>query len=126
MIIRKLDDILGKAGDVKGPGWNSRRLLLRSDGMGYSVSDTLITAGAEMTLEYKNHLEICYCISGHGEIVDHGTGETHSLQPGTIYALNNHDRHTLRAFTIEDMRLICVFNPALDGNEVHTEDGSYG
>jgi len=125
MITRKLGDVLETARDVKGPGWNSRRLLLRSDGMGYSLNDTLITAGAEMTLEYKNHLETCYCISGNGEIVDHKTGEIHSLQPCTLYALNNHDKHTLRAFSIEDMRLICVFNPALDGNEVHGKDGSY-
>jgi L-ectoine synthase len=40
-----------------------------------------------------------------------------------MYALNNHDKHYLRA--TEDMRMICVFNPPLVGREDHEEDGSY-
>mgnify|MGYP001947326148 FL=1 len=40
-----------------------------------------------------------------------------------MYALNEHDEHYLRAKT--DLRLICVFNPPLTGQEVHDEDGVY-
>jgi len=31
-------------------------LLVRSDGMGYSMNDTIVTVCSEMTLEYKSHL----------------------------------------------------------------------
>jgi L-ectoine synthase len=125
MIVRTLEDVLGTPADASGPGWNSRRLLLATHGMGYSLSDTIIEAGAEMTLEYKNHLEACYCVSGRGDIEDLATGAVHPIAPGTVYALDRHDRHTLRASADEDMRLICVFNPALKGAETHGPDGSY-
>ena len=36
---------------------------------------------------------------------------------------NKHDRHILRA--AKTMRLICIFNPALTGKEVHDENGGY-
>ena len=123
MIVRSLTDVVGSNFDVMGPGWNSRRLLTAPDGMGYTMTDTLIFAGAEMTLEYHNPLEACYCITGTGEIKDHATGEVHEIAPGTIYGLNNHDLHTLRATT--EMRLICCFTPALTGTEVHKADGGY-
>ena len=45
------------------------------------------------------------------------------IGPRSIYALDKHDKHILRAKT--DMRLICVFHPALTGEEVHDADGSY-
>lgn len=125
MIVRKLGDIRGTKRDISGPGWNSRRLLVRSDGMGFSMNDTIIMAGADMVLEYKNHFEACYCIVGEGEIEDHSTGEINPIGPGTIYALDEHDKHTLRAHAQGAMRLICVFNPALEGTETHGPDGSY-
>jgi L-ectoine synthase len=125
MIVRTLEDLAGTAFDVEGPGWRSRRLLTRTDGMGYTMTDTLIRAGAEMTLEYANHLEACFCISGAGEVVDHATGQTHPIRPGTIYALDQHDRHTLRCAAGGDMRLICCFTPALAGTERHGAGGGY-
>ena len=56
MIARTLDEVLGTDRDVQGDGWHSRRLLVRSDGMGFSLHDTLVEAGAELELEYRNHL----------------------------------------------------------------------
>ena len=123
MIVRSLDEIIGTDFDVSGPGWTSRRILVSSDGLGYSLHDTVIHAGAELTLEYKHHLEACYCISGSGEIYAHSDGIVQQLRPFTVYALEQHDLHTVRAH--EDLRLVCVFNPALSGQEVHQEDGSF-
>ena len=40
-----------------------------------------------------------------------------------MYALDEHDRHRIDATT--DMRIVCVFSPALAGPETHDEDGSY-
>ena len=124
MIIRSLDEIIGSDLDVSGPGWKSRRILLATDGMGYSLHDTIIEEGATLTLEYKHHFEACYCIAGEGDITALNDGLSHKLHQFTVYALDQNDRHTVRAIN-GDMRLVCVFNPPLSGDEVHREDGSY-
>jgi L-ectoine synthase len=76
-------------------------------------------------MEYKNHLEAVYLIEGKGEIKDLATGEIHPLEAGTIYALNEHDKHVLRANQGSHMRMVCVFNPPVTGTEVHDETGAY-
>lgn len=124
MKIVRLQDIIGTERDVEGPGWKSRRLLLKKDGMGFSFHETIIPAGAELHLWYKNHLEAVYCVGGNGSIEDLARGEVHEISDGTLYALDNHDRHILRGGT-EDMRLVCAFNPPVTGRETHDEDGSY-
>ncbi|MCW8835066.1 MAG: ectoine synthase [Rhodospirillales bacterium] len=125
MIVRHLDDIVGTDRDIKAENgnWVSRRFLLRGDGMGFSFHETTIFAGTETYIWYKNHLEAVYCVGGEGEIEDLETGKTHQISDGTMYALNGHERHYLRAR--KDMRLICVFNPALTGSEVHDREGAY-
>lgn len=126
MIVRKLSQVLNTENDVKAPNgnWLSRRLITKVDGMGFSFSDTTIKAGTETRIWYKNHLEAVYCISGDGSIEDLTTGVTHQIEPGVLYALNHNERHILRGGS-EDMRLVCVFYPALRGDEVHDKDGSY-
>jgi L-ectoine synthase len=123
VIVRDLDEVIGSDRDVAGEGWRSRRLLLRLDGLGFSLHDTTVGAGTELTLQYKHHLEACYLLAGEAELMDLTTGETHALRPGSLYALDQHDRHRLRVQT--DLRLVCVFNPALTGGEVHDADGSF-
>ncbi|WP_425080924.1 ectoine synthase [Ruegeria arenilitoris] len=124
MIVKALKDILGTERDVSGPGWNSRRLLLASDGMGFSLTDTIIKSGTMLELEYTHHLEACYCIEGKGQIRRADEEVWHVLEPFTVYALDQHDRHVVQAIET-DMRLVCVFNPPLSGREVHRKDGSY-
>jgi L-ectoine synthase len=82
-------------------------------------------AGSVLELEYKNHLEACYCISGSAALTDLATGTVHKIEPGTMYALDSHDRHRLEVGQEHDLLLISVFNPALSGTEVHGPDGSY-
>ncbi len=125
MIVKNLDQIIGTDADVDSEGWNSRRFILKSDGMGYSVNDTIIKQGAELEMEYRNHLETVYCIEGEGEIEDLGTGQVHPIRPGTLYALNKHDHHILRANRGTHMRMVCVFNPPLTGQEKHDATGAY-
>ncbi|WP_171211295.1 ectoine synthase [Ruegeria sp. HKCCA5426] len=124
MIVTALADILETDRDVSGPGWSSRRLLLASDGLGFSLTDTIIKKGAVLELEYKHHFEACYCIEGKGQIKAFDDDTWHTLEPFTLYALDLHDRHVVRA-TDTDLRLVCVFNPPLSGREVHRKDGSY-
>jgi L-ectoine synthase len=121
MITRSLDDVIGTVRDVEGDGWRSRRLLLASDAMGFSLHDTTVAAGSELELEYRHHLEACYCVEGSAELEDLATGERHAIGPGVAYALDRHDRHVLRISS--DLRLVCVFNPALTGSERHLGGG---
>jgi L-ectoine synthase len=123
MIIRTLSEITDTERDVSGPGWRSRRILLNEDQMAHSLHWTEIAAGSELTLWYKHHLEANLCIKGEGEVVDIATGAVHPLGVGSLYALDIHDRHIVRAHT--DMTLVCVFTPALTGRETHDADGSY-
>lgn len=125
MIVRHLKEIIGTANDVDTEGWNSRRLLLKDDGMGYSVHDTVIKEGAELPMHYKHHLEAVYLIEGRGEIETVADGRVYPLETGSIYALDQHDQHILRANKGSHMRMVCVFNPPVSGREVHGPDGAY-
>jgi L-ectoine synthase len=121
MIIRKLAEMTERT--VEGPTWTSRRLLLRGDGMGFSMHDTVLFAGTRTEMHYKNHLEAVYCIEGRGRVTEIRTGTVHELEPGTLYALNDNDHHVLEAES--DIRFVCVFNPPLLGPEKHGPDGAY-
>jgi L-ectoine synthase len=123
MIVRDFNELKTSDRAVSDAGWTSVRMLLADDGMGFSFHITTLKAGSEHTFEYKHHLESVYCISGKGAITDHATGETHDIRPGVMYALDKHDRHTLRAD--EDLVMACCFNPPVTGKEVHRADGSY-
>ncbi|HMQ56007.1 MAG TPA: ectoine synthase [Anaerolineae bacterium] len=123
MIIRRLEDIEGTARAVTGDGWHSYRLLVKADGLGFSLHDTFVHAGTTLQLWYKHHLEACYCLEGEGSVEKLADGEIYELRPGTLYALDQNDQHIVRAKTA--LRLICVFNPPLSGHERHDADGSY-
>ncbi|UEC42518.1 MAG: L-ectoine synthase [Methanothrix sp.] len=172
MIVRNLRDAERSERRVVAKNWESIRLLLKDDDMGFSFHITTIYPGTETCIWYKNHLESVYCIEGEGEVVVldgrdgggkvellHGTevdgeavvlgggvggsgggaysdpgtdggaepglngGKIYKISPGTLYILDRHDRHLLRAKTA--LKLACVFNPPLVGDEVHDEDGVY-
>jgi L-ectoine synthase len=117
MIVRDLST-------VKTVDWGnglSRRFLLEADGLGYTVTDTIVRGGTSSRLEYRRHLETCYCIAGRGEVID-SSGKKYSIEPGTLYALDKNDSHCLVAAPGEDLRLVCVFSPALNGDERHSLD----
>lgn len=123
MILRNLNDIRKSDQNVRSDGWASARMLLEQDGMGFSFHVTTLFAGAELKMHYQNHLESVFVLKGKGTIEDLGTGKTHNLKAGDLYALNDHDRHILRPET--DMLTACVFNPPVTGKEVHDESGAY-
>ncbi len=124
MIVRDLDELKASGGYQEKAGvWTSARYLMKADDVGFTLTQTTICAGSEFAMEYKNHVEANLVIEGTGEVTDEATGATHSLKPGSMYTLDKHDRHSIKAHT--DMRLVCVFTPALVGTESHDEDGSY-
>jgi L-ectoine synthase len=83
----------------------------------------VIKKNAVLNMQYKNHIEAVYCISGRGEIVDLANQQVYPIESGTLYLLDKHDKHQLTAF--EEMQMACVFNPPLKGDEVHDASGSY-
>lgn len=123
MIVRTLDQAEKSDRRVVTRTWESTRLLLKNDQMGFSFHITTIYARSETHICYQNHLEAVYCISGEGEVKTLSDGKVHPIRPGTLYALDRHDDHLLRGIT--EMKLACVFNPPLTGKEVHDKNGVY-
>ena len=123
MIVRNLQAAQRTERRVATTNWESTRLLLRDDGMGFSFHITTMYAGTETRMCYRNHLESVYCISGEGEIEDLADGKRHPIAPGTVYILDRHDEHIVRPRT--DLTFACVFNPPLNGKEVHDASGAY-
>ncbi|GAB3968032.1 ectoine synthase [Actinoallomurus acanthiterrae] len=123
MIVRTLEEITGTERDVEAPTWRSRRLVLAKEKVGFSLHETVLYAGTETRMWYANHIEAVYCIGGEGELVNEETGDKYRLEPGTMYLLDGHEHHIVRAHT--DLRTVCVFNPPVTGREVHDENGVY-
>ncbi|UJF24503.1 ectoine synthase [Suttonella sp. R2A3] len=126
MIVRRLKECEGTDRQVHSETktWDSVRMLLKDDGMGFSFHITTIYAGGETHIHYKHHLESVYCMSGNGEIETLADGKVYPIKEGTLYILDQNDEHILRGGT-QDMKMACVFNPPITGNEVHRPDGSY-
>ncbi|MEZ5504760.1 MAG: ectoine synthase [Gammaproteobacteria bacterium] len=125
MIVRQLQDAEQTSRRIVSPdgNWESTRMLLKGDNMGFSFHITTIYAGADFRMHYQNHLESVYCMSGTGEVETLADGKKYPISPGTLYVLDKHDQHILRAFT--EMKMACVFNPPLNGSEVHNAEGAY-
>jgi L-ectoine synthase len=123
MIVRRLADLIGTDRETVAATWSSRRLLLKGDGMGFSLHDTILHAGTTTEMEYQNHLEAVYCIEGKGLLKDLVNGVEYEIEPGTMYALSGNERHILIAE--ERLRMVCVFNPPVVGPETHDENGVY-
>ncbi|MGI0118226.1 ectoine synthase [Zooshikella sp. RANM57] len=125
MIVRTLQESETCGRKIISPdgNWDSTRLLLKNDKMGFSFHITTIYEGADFQMHYKNHLESVYCISGEGEVETVDDGKKYPIKAGTIYILDKNDKHILRAFS--EMKMACVFNPPLNGTEVHNKEGAY-
>lgn len=123
MIVRDLNEARGSDRLVNADGWDSTRLLLAGDEMGFSFHITRIHENTSHVFHYKHHFESVYCISGEGNIEELDTGKVHQIRPGVMYALNHNDHHRLSAKS--EMVMACCFNPPVTGQEVHRADGSY-
>ena len=126
MKIISLWDVVNLKRKIISPNkdFTSYRCLVRSDNMGFSINKTIIPKNNPVIKwHYKHHLEACYCVSGKGTLTNLMTKEKHLILPDMLYALDKNDPHTFEA--VEKTVLLCVFNPALKGNEIHKEDGSY-
>lgn len=123
MIVRTTTEITGTDRDVADGTWRSKRIILAGDGVGFSFHETTIEAGSVNEFHYQHHVEAVWVIEGTGTLTDLGTGQQYPLADGTMYLLNNNDRH--RVTCDEQLRMLCVFNPPVTGREVHDENGVY-
>jgi len=115
---------LPKERKVKFHAGESNRIILKSDGMGFGLTKTVIQPNAGKVFQhYKNHLESCYCVSGYALLTCAETGKEYGISPGVTYTLDKNDAHYFEA--LEETTLICVFNPPLVARETHRKDGSY-
>jgi L-ectoine synthase len=113
MIIRRL-------ASVASADWGngiSRRFLFESDGMGFTLTDTVGRRGTTTKFEYPDHVEAVYCLEGTADLID-SDGVAHPIAPGTMYAPDQHDVHYLVIGPDQDLRAVCVFSPALKGLEI--------
>ena len=127
MIVRSLDGVAQTEHFVDYGNGTSHRLLTSADEMGFTACHTVVNACTESHSQYSDHSEACYCIARSGGI-GVADGTVYPIKVGTIYALDKHDRHFMRAHEGAGMVLVSVFNPPLSGTEVHdlTSDGASG
>ncbi|GGG02583.1 L-ectoine synthase [Rhodococcoides trifolii] len=125
MIVRTTKEITGTDRDIASDDgqWVSKRIVLGGDKVGFSFHETTIAAGTVNNFHYANHVEAVWLVEGEGTLTDRETGETYELGPGSMYLLDGHERHTVEPRT--EMRMLCVFNPPVVGNERHDENGVY-
>ena len=125
MIVRTTQEITDTDRDIEADNgnWRSKRIVLGGDLVGFSFHETTIKAGTVNEFHYANHVEAVWLVEGEGTLLDRETGEKYPLSPGSMYLLNGHERHTVTADT--QMRMLCVFNPPVVGNETHDENGVY-
>ncbi|MFE7536727.1 ectoine synthase [Streptomyces rhizosphaericola] len=125
MIVRSFKDIENTDRHVRSRSgtWESKRIVLAREGVGFSLHETTVYAGTETSMWYANHIEAVLCVEGESELTNDETGETHVITPGTMYLLDGHEKHTLRPRT--DSRFVCVFNPPVTGREDHDAHGVY-
>jgi L-ectoine synthase len=125
MIVRTLDEII-KNGDrhIKMAYGESRRFLLKADGMGFSLTDGLVYDGAEGRFWWKNHIMSNYFIEGEGEIeVLEPDRKTFQIRPGTMFACNKHEKFIIRVK--KRVRNISIIIPPFMGQEIAGAGGIY-
>lgn len=123
MIVRTTAEITDTERDVADAAWRSKRIILAGDGVGFSFHETTINANSVSEFQYRHHIEAVWVVEGSGVLTNLENGDEFKLEPGTMYLLDGHEKH--RVTCHEQLRMMCVFNPPVTGNEVHDETGTY-
>jgi L-ectoine synthase len=89
MKVVALSELHGTDRDVRCPqgAFRSVRALLAKDGLGFSVHKTFIPKGGPHRWHYTHHLEACYCISGHGRLMNLATWAVHEIGPDVLWRI---------------------------------------
>jgi L-ectoine synthase len=126
MLIRSFKEVeeAGRVISISHGKSTAVRVLLKSDGLGFSLSEARCGAGNTSRLWYKNHWEANYVRAGKGSLLNISTGETWDLYPGVLYCVGPNDKHSV-INSDDPLRIVSIFNPAIEGEESHDEDGAY-
>ena len=83
MLVRTMEQLEaeGRVISISHGKASAVRLLTKSDGVGFSVSEARADGGRSSDLWYKNHWEANFVRSGHGVLEDRSTGEQWPLGP---------------------------------------------
>ena len=124
MFLRTVEEMraAGKERVVANGQARSLRMLVKDDGIGFSFSDVHVTAGVRSELWYKNHWEANLVVGGEGKITEVATGREWPMSFGTMHLVGPPDRHVVEC--VEDLHVISVFCPPLQGDEQHDADGA--
>ena len=121
-IVRSLEDIRGTQREIYWGNGYSKRLLIQEDGLGFAFCITTGNSHTDSLIQYRNHFESCYYLSGTGEYEwDSGS---HPIKTGdnwgTVFIMNNNDTHHMR---IRDESVcLSIFTPPIEGHECHDFD----
>ncbi len=68
MIVRTLNDLIDTSRDVRGDVWASRRFLLAEDGVGFTLTETTVAAGARpgALVQVSRRGQLCHRRRGRG------------------------------------------------------------
>ena len=123
VIVRSIDDIVGTERDVFWGNGRSRRLLVKDDGLGFALCVTLGNPNTDSALQYRNHFESCYYISGSGEYVwesgSHPIDTDKSFS--TVFIMDQNDAH--RMVVRDESVCLSIFTPPIEGHEKHDLSG---
>ncbi|MHC5654030.1 ectoine synthase [Stappia sp.] len=122
-LVRRVADTVGTPRDVFWGNGRSRRLLVKSDGFGFALCQTLGNPDTDSPLQYRQHFESCYYVRGSGEYVwDEGRHPIDTNGAGaTAFIMNRNDAH--RMVVRNASFCISVFSPAIEGHEAHDFSG---
>lgn len=83
MIVRSFSDIENTDRHVKSASgtWESKRIVLAKEKVGFSLHETVLYAGTETSMWYANHIEAVLCTEGEAELTNDETGEKHWISP---------------------------------------------
>jgi len=127
MLIRTMEQIEseGRIISISHGKATACRLLTKSDGLNFSISEARANSVGSSDLWYKNHWEANYVRSGNATLEDRTTGQQWALEPGVLYCVGPRDKHRISRAQDSNMRIISVFSPPIEGLETHDEDGAY-
>lgn len=122
-LIRRVAETVGTGRDVFWGNGQSRRLLVRDDGFGFALCQTLGNANTDSPLQYRHHFESCYYVSGSGEYVwESGSHPIDTNGAGaTVFIMNRNDAH--RMVVRDPSVCLSVFSPPIEGHEAHDFTG---
>jgi hypothetical protein len=119
VIVRKLEQVNATERDVFWGNGQSKRLLVKRDGLEFAFCVTFGNAGTDSLLQYRNNLESCYYISGSGEYEWESGKHPILTEDGqaTVFIMNQYDTHNMRV----NKSSIClsIFTPPIEGDESH-------